>query len=185
VFLYLNTALGMIFLNTKQDKKLPVQAAVALVFNVTANLILIPHLLHIGAALVTSLTEIVIFGIVLNLVPRRLWPVGSLVVAGRTLAASIVMAVVVWNLSAIGIWVVPVGGLVYLLMVVWMGVFERADLEALRNAVLAKGARAAASAIPAAAGGTDLGSVAAADGAGAINWEDAETIRLERALTVV
>jgi O-antigen/teichoic acid export membrane protein len=185
VFLYLNTALGMIFLNTKQDRKLPVQAAVALVFNVTANLVVIPHLLHVGAALVTSITEILLFGIVLNLVPRPLWPVGSLVVAGRALAASIVMAVVVWNLSAIGIWVVPVGGLVYLLMVVWMGVFERADLEALRNAVLAKGARAAASAIPAAAGGTGLGSVAAADGDGAINWEDAETIRLERALTVV
>lgn len=145
VFLYLNTALGMIFLNTKQDKKLPLQALAALVFNVTANLILIPRLEHVGAALVTSLTEVLLFGIVLNLVPRRLWPVGSLVVAGRTLAASIVMAVVVANLSWLGIWVVPIGGLVYAVMVLWMGVFERADLMALRDAVLAKAGRGPAS----------------------------------------
>ncbi len=178
VFLYINTALGMIFLNTKQDKKLPLQALAALIFNVAANVLLIPHLQHVGAALVTSFTEILLFGIVLNLIPRRLWPTGSLVVAGRTLAASIVMAVVVWNLNWLGIFVVPLGGLVYLVMMVWMSVFERADLEALRDAVLTKAGRAHATR---AADGVEI--LASFD-IPAERVEDADTIPLERALAV-
>jgi O-antigen/teichoic acid export membrane protein len=180
VFLYLNTALGIIFLNTKQDKKLPLQALAALIFNVAANLILIPQLEHVGAALVTSFTEMLLFGIVLNLVPRRLWPVGSLAVAGRTLAACVTMAVVVWNLSWLGILVVPVGGLIYIIMVLWMSVFERADLEALRDAVLAKTGRT--SAVPAAPA-AEVAAPALDGKAGPL--DPAEAIPLERALTAV
>lgn len=172
VFLYLNTALGMIFLNTKQDKKLPLQALAALIFNVIANIVFISHLQHVGAALVTSFTEILLFAIVLNLIPRHLWPTGSLVVAGRTLAASIVMAVVVWNLSWLGILVVPLGGLVYLVMVVWMSVFERADIEALRDAVLTKAGRTPAK--PAIMGVEARASLE--------RVEDADTIPIQRVL---
>jgi O-antigen/teichoic acid export membrane protein len=177
VFLYLNTALGIVFLSAKQDRKLPLMAMAALIFNVGANLILIPSFQHVGAALVTSATEMLLFGLSLTLVPRRLWPVGSVVMAGRALAASVVMAVVIWKLSWLGILTVPVGVLVYLIMVVWMSVIEREDLRALRDAVLARAGRMS--------GATAADKATPALGNEAGPMEPTEALPAERLLTVI
>lgn len=141
VALYVNSALGIVFLNTKQDKRLPIQALIALVFNVSANLILIPLFAHVGAAIATTLSEVLLCGISIYLVPRHLRPVRSLIIGGRALAASIVMGVVVSYLAApLGILVVPVAAVVYLVVAFWTGVVEFEDLQALRGAAQLRGA---------------------------------------------
>lgn len=142
VALYVNTALGIVFLNTKQDKRMPLQSLVALVFNVAANLILIPLYLHVGAAIASTLTEFLLIGTGLYLVPKRLRPVRSLVTAGRALAASIVMGVAVSYLAPLGILVVPLAAVIYLVVATWIGVIEMSDLEAMRGALQVRGALA-------------------------------------------
>ncbi len=138
IFLYVNMALGIAFLNTKQDRKLPIQAVVALIFNLSLNLLLIPLYAHVGAAITTTLTELLLVGIGLYLLPPHLRPVRSLTTAGKSFAASVVMGLAMSYLQALGIFAVPLGLITYGIVVVWIGAFERADLLAVRSAIQAR-----------------------------------------------
>lgn len=140
VFLYLNMALGIAFLNTKQDYKITAQAILALAFNVGLNLVLIPRLEHVGAAITTSLTEVLIFGTEIIILPQFLRPRQSITTAGRAFAASVIMGLVMAQLSALGILVLPIGAVVYVLLVLWTGAIDRGDLEMVRAALVAKAA---------------------------------------------
>ncbi|MBV9713460.1 MAG: flippase, partial [Ktedonobacteraceae bacterium] len=58
VFLYINSVLSSTIISTKHEKNITIMAGIALLFNVGLNLVLIPMYQHIGAAAVTSLTEL-------------------------------------------------------------------------------------------------------------------------------
>jgi O-antigen/teichoic acid export membrane protein len=144
VFLYVNSVFSAIIMSTKQEKKITIMAAIALVFNLTLNLILIPIYQHVGAAIVTSLTELLLLCIGLVFVPNRLLPVKSLQVAAKSLIASLVMAAAVWfvqihtyNIFAL----LTVGMLVYFGIALPLGAIPREDLRALFYQVRNKGQR--------------------------------------------
>ena len=114
IFLYMNTALGILMLSKKQEKKIPFMAAAALVFNVGLNLIFIRLFQHVGAALVTSLTEMLLFCLALVFIPRHLLPLRSLKVGIKAIFASFIMALVIMLLHSLSILIIlPVAMVVY------------------------------------------------------------------------
>ena len=95
VFLYANTVATSILISCNQERKITILAAVALVFNLGLNLLLIPRYQQVGAAVVTSLTELLLLCVSVVLVPRRLLPLRSLKVGAKAIIASGVMAIAI------------------------------------------------------------------------------------------
>ena len=147
VFLYINSVFSATIVSTKQEKKITIMAGVALVFNLSSNLIFIPLYKHIAAAAITSLTEMLLFSIYVSIsLPRHLVPLGSLRVAIKAIIASLVMAFVIWLLRTFNILViVPIGMFVYLIVATLLGTIAREDLQALYRAIRHKGQRSSGS----------------------------------------
>ncbi len=142
VFLYINTVLSAIIISTKNEKKIILMAAAALVFNLTLNLLLIPHLLHVGAAIVTSLTEMLLTGIAIACVPKHLLPLRSLRVGLKALFASLVMAVAMLFLLTFNIIIIIIiAAPIYLVTATLLRTIPREDLHALFNALRRKAKR--------------------------------------------
>jgi O-antigen/teichoic acid export membrane protein len=136
VFLYINTVLSTTLISTKNEKKITRMAAAALVFNLSLNFILIPRLQHVGAAIVTSLTELLLLCIAVVLIPKDLFPFGSLKVGAKALAASLAMALVILPLSIFHIFVIlPVAMLVYLVVALVLRTIPGEDITALSTAI--------------------------------------------------
>lgn len=148
-FLYVNTVFTTILISVKQEKKITMMAAVALVFNLGMNLLLIPLYRQVGSAMVTTLTEFLLLCMAIPITPRRLLPTGSISVAAKTGVAAIAMALVIRvmkNLSLI--YILPVAVLVYLLLATLLGAIPREDIQALIHAVRKKSQPAAAEGEP-------------------------------------
>lgn len=139
LFLYANTVLGSIIMSVKQEKKITLMAAIALVFNVGLNLILIPLYQHIGAAVVTSLTELLLLCLSIAFTPRQYLPFKSLWVALKSIVASLIMALAIWKLLGLSVFIiVPVAMVTYVASALLIGVIPREDLKALYGALRKK-----------------------------------------------
>ena len=139
VFLYINTVLNTTLMSIKQEKKITFMAAAALVFNLSLNLLLIPRFLHVGAAIVTSLTELLLMCIAITLHPRDLLPWRSLVVGGKALLASVVMAIVIYFIDTLSILeILPIALLIYFSVASLVGTIPREDMLALSTAIRQK-----------------------------------------------
>jgi O-antigen/teichoic acid export membrane protein len=144
VFLSINSVLGSTIISTKHEKNITIMAAIALVFNVGMNLFLIPRYEHIGAAFVTSLTELLLMGLGLMFVPRALWPSGSLKVGLKALAASLVMAFVIWSTRQMNLFIILSLALVtYIVVAAFFGTIPREDMNALYTSIRNKAGRTA------------------------------------------
>ena len=136
LFLYMNTLFFNIIVSTKGERKIPRMAAIALVFNLGLNLFFISRYQQVGAALVTSLTELLLLCISLVFVPRYLLPRGSLKVGGKALIAALGMALAVFLLRTLSIFViVPVALLVYAGIATLIGAIPREDMQTLYRAI--------------------------------------------------
>lgn len=142
VFLSINTVLSTIIISTGEEKKITIMAAIALVFNLGLNLILIPFYQQIGAAIVTSLTELLLMCLSFVLIPKNLLPIGSLRVAVKATIASFVMALSIWVLGAFHIFniflILPVAMLVYFSTAAVIGTIPREDIRTLYSAIRRK-----------------------------------------------
>jgi O-antigen/teichoic acid export membrane protein len=145
VFLYINTVFSTIIISTKREKKITIMAAIALVFNLALNFILIPLYQHVGAAIVTSLTELLLLCLSVIFIPKHLLPLGSLRVAAKATIASFVMALTIWGLSVFHIFnilvILPVAMLVYFGTATLIGTIPREDIRALYYAIRHKAHR--------------------------------------------
>lgn len=143
VFLYINTLFSSIIMSTKREKKIPIMAAAALVFNLGLNLVLIPLYQQVGAAAITSLTELLLLCISLAFVPKYLLPAKSVKVGVKTLIASLFMAGILYFLSAFSIFILlPVAFLSYISVATLLRTIPREDVQALYQAVTRKGTKA-------------------------------------------
>jgi O-antigen/teichoic acid export membrane protein len=144
VFLYANTVLGTTIMSIKQEKKITIMAALALVFNVGLNLILIPRYEHIGAAAVTSLTELLLLGLSIYFTPRQLLPVRSIVVGLKSIIASAVMTLAIWEFLPYNIFLIlPIALVAYLAASVLFRTIPREDVRAIYAAIRRKASGAA------------------------------------------
>ena len=140
VFLYANTVATSILISCHQERKITILAAVALVFNLGLNLILIPRYQQIGAAAVTSLTELLLLCVSIVLVPRRLLPVGSLKVGVKVMGASLLVALAIMLLnnlsSSLSVFIILLVALVvYVVAAVLLRIIPREDMRALYKSI--------------------------------------------------
>jgi len=142
VFLYINALFSTVIVSTRGEKKIPIMAAIALVFNLGLNLVLIPIYRQIGAALVTSLTELLLFCISALFVPKYLLPGRSLKVGGKVLVATLFMAMVAFLLRTSSILIIaPVALVVYGGTATLLGAIPREDMHMLYRSIRSKGER--------------------------------------------
>lgn len=136
VFLYVNTLLSTILMSTKNERKISIMAAVALVFNLGLNLVLIPLYKHVGAAIVTSLTEFLLLCLAVAFAPKNLLPWGSLRVGVKILLASLAMSLAILPLrtSSIGL-LLAVAVAVYFGAVVLLQAIPPEDILTLFRAI--------------------------------------------------
>jgi O-antigen/teichoic acid export membrane protein len=141
VFLYINSVLSSTLISTKREKNITIMAGIALIFNVGLNVILIPRYLHVGAAAVTSLTELLLMCLALVFVPRALRPVGSVKVGMKALAASGVMALVIWVTRQMDLFVIlSLAAVTYFVASILFGTIPREDVKVLYSSIRNKAA---------------------------------------------
>lgn len=148
VFLYINTVFSTTIMSMKQERKITIMAAAALVFNLGFNLFMIPFLQQIGAAIVTSLTELLLLCIAVTFIPRRLLPFGSLRVAAKTGLASLVMCLAIFALRDFNFYykinifiLLTIAMLVYLGAATLLRTIPKEDIKALYNSIRYKAQR--------------------------------------------
>jgi O-antigen/teichoic acid export membrane protein len=139
VLLYANTVFNTIILTTRHERKITLMAAIALVFNLGLNLLLIPIYKQIGAAILTTLTELLLLCLSIVFTPKHLLPLGSLKVAAKAIIASLVMALAIWGLNTLKISnifiILPVSMVVYFSVAMLLKTIQREDLKILFSAV--------------------------------------------------
>ncbi len=137
VFLYANMVATSILISSNQERKITILAAVALVFNLGLNFILIPRYQQVGAAVVTSLTELLLLCVSVVLVPTRLLPLRSLKVGAKAIIASVVMAIAIqFFLNRFSIFLLlPAAMFVYFCAAGVLGTIPRKDILALYRGV--------------------------------------------------
>jgi O-antigen/teichoic acid export membrane protein len=142
IFLYLNSVLGATIMSTKQERKMTIMAAAALVFNLGFNLFMIPLFAQNGAAIVTSLTELLLLCLSVVFTPRRLLPFGSLRVAAKACIASLVMCSAILALRNVSIFLLlPAAMLVYLVTAALLRTIPKEDIKAIYTSIRYKAQR--------------------------------------------
>jgi O-antigen/teichoic acid export membrane protein len=136
LFLYINSVLTSVLICIGREKRIPLMAGIALVFNLGSNLFLIPLYQHVGAALVTSLTELLLTIFAFIFTPRPLWPLGSIKVGLKALLAGLVMGLVLWVMRQYSLLVIlPVAALVYFGVAALLGTIPREDVRVLYTSI--------------------------------------------------
>ena len=136
----MNALFFNIIITTRGERRIPIMAGAALIFNLGLNLLLIPRYQQVGSALITSLTELLLLCISILFVPKYLLPMGSLKVGGKVLIAALLMALVAFLLRSFSIFIlIPVALLVYSAMAVLLRTVPREDVRTLYEAVRHKG----------------------------------------------
>lgn len=139
VFLYLNTVFNTVLMSTNREKKITLMAGIALIFNLTLNLVLIPLYRHVGAAIVTSLTEFLLFCLSLVFVPRRLLSPRAITTTVKVLVGCLAMALVITLMRQLSVLIIlPVALVAYLGAATLLGAIPRKDLAVLYSAVRRK-----------------------------------------------
>lgn len=142
VFLYINALFVNIIITTRGEKKVPILSAAALVFNLGLNLYLIPRYQQVGAAVVTSLSELLLLCILFFLVPKYLLPKKSFKVIVKVMMAALVMSLVVLQLRTLSILlIIPIALLVYGGAAILLRTVPREDIRALFSALGSKDKR--------------------------------------------
>lgn len=126
VLMILIFALGGSFLNSVMiytmvaagaQRRLLTPYIIAVIFNVTANLLVIPHYSYIGAAGVTVLTELWVLIASAYLVGRQLKFSPNFEVLVKSIVGSLVMGAVVWYVRGESLWLgIGLGAVVYGMM---------------------------------------------------------------------
>jgi hypothetical protein len=97
---------------------------------------LIPRYLQVGAAVVTSLTELLLIILAILFTPRSLLPLGSIRVGAKALVASLVMAVIIWMMRTSSLLVIlPVAMAIYFITATLLATIPRDDLKALYGSI--------------------------------------------------
>jgi O-antigen/teichoic acid export membrane protein len=142
VFLYINYLFVNIIVTTRGEKKVPILCAAALVFNLGLNLYLIPRYQQVGAAVVTSLTELFLVCVSFFLVPKYLLPKKSFKVIVKVMMAALVMSLVILLMKTLSILlIIPIALLVYGGAAILLRTVPGEDIRALFSALGSKDKR--------------------------------------------
>jgi O-antigen/teichoic acid export membrane protein len=136
VLMYANGVFVQLLIATNRQKKLAVTAMIAAVFNLSVNFALVPALGGVGAAIATVATEALVIVVNGFFLPRDLFRRLSFVAPAKALAASLVMAAVLWPLGGWNVFVlVPIGVLVYGVAILVLRAIPAEDWAMLKSAM--------------------------------------------------
>jgi O-antigen/teichoic acid export membrane protein len=136
VITYVNMVLSDVLVSTGREKKIPIMAGIALLFNLGLNFIFIPLAQHVGAAIVTTLTELLLLGLSLAFLPRQLLPIRSLRTAIKAALASGLMFLAIVPFREAGIvTILLIAVLVYFSAALFLRTIPGEDLRAMFQAI--------------------------------------------------
>lgn len=142
IFLYANSVVFTVLMSTHRERRVTLMAGVALVYNLAVNLLLIPHIQQIGAAITTSATELLLLCMGVMFLPREIVPWRSLRTAGKAVVASVAMAGAIFAVDRSSLLVIlPVAMAVYFGLSTVLGTIPRDDFRALYVAFRRKAQR--------------------------------------------
>ena len=142
IFLYINALFLNIIITTRGEKKVPILSATALVFNLGLNLYLIPRYQQVGAAVDTSLSELLLLCVSFFFVPKYLLPKKSFKVIVKVMMAALVMSLVVLFMRSLSILLItPVALLVYGGVTILLRTVPEEDFRALISSLGSKDKR--------------------------------------------
>ncbi|HEX9075276.1 MAG TPA: oligosaccharide flippase family protein, partial [Anaerolineae bacterium] len=139
-FSFINSVTHYVLIALGQQRFLTKAFILGVVFNVAANLVAIPPLGYVGAALVTILSEIVLLIPFYYSVRRNLASIPFWSLAWRPALASGIMGLGLWwMLMQVGIWIaVPLAGVLYGVTLIALGALGEDERALLRRLVPAR-----------------------------------------------
>jgi len=139
---FTNGLLQYVLIATNQQTFITRSFVVATLFNVTANLLLVPHWSYLAAATTTILSELVLLAPFWFAISRSVGPLPLLTLAWRPALAAMAMAPPVWLLrEPAALLAVPAGLCVYTGVLLAIGGVSRSERETLRTALGQLGGR--------------------------------------------
>jgi O-antigen/teichoic acid export membrane protein len=131
-FSFVNSVTQYVLIAIDQQRFLTRAFLIGVVFNIAANLMVIPTYSYQGAAVVTILSELVLLVPFYYAVRKHLGPVPWISLFWQPTVASAIMAGVMWLLRGIPwLLLIPVGGVVYLVVLALIGGFRQPDMDLL------------------------------------------------------
>ncbi len=131
-FSFVNSVTQYVLIAIDQQRFLTRAFLIGVVFNIVANLLVIPAYSYRGAAVVTILSELVLLAPFYYAVRKHLGPLPWLSLFWQPGLASAVMVGAMWLLRDIPwLLLIPVGGTVYLLVLGIVGGFRQPDMDLL------------------------------------------------------
>lgn len=109
---------------------------IAALLNIILNLLLIPHYSHIGAAVATVVTELVIFVLHYHYLQRYLYRLPMHRIILKPLAAALIMGIIVYSFDFIttNVFIIVLGAILsYGVLLYLFRVFNKGDLQLMRN----------------------------------------------------
>jgi O-antigen/teichoic acid export membrane protein len=142
-FSFVNSVTQYVLIAIDQQRFLTKAFLIGATFNIVANLLVIPVFSYKGAAVVTILSEIVLLVPFYYAVRKHLGSLPWVSLTWQPAVASAVMAAVLWLLRGIP-WflLIPVGGVVYLVVLIVVGAFRQPDMDLLGRLIPAGRLRA-------------------------------------------
>jgi len=131
-FSFVNSVTQYVLIAIDQQRFLTRAFLIGVVFNIIANLVVIPAYSYGGAAVVTILSELVLLAPFYYAVRKHLGPLPWVSLFWQPTLASAVMVGVMWLLRGIPwLLLIPVGGVVYLAVLALVGGFRQPDMDLL------------------------------------------------------
>ncbi len=129
-FSFINSVTQYVLIAIDQQRFLTRAFLIGVIFNVVANLLVIPAFSYKGAAVITILSELVLLVPFYYAVRKHLGSLPWLSLFWQPAVASAAMAGVMWWLRGIPwLLLIPVGGVVYLVVLVLIGGFRQPDMD--------------------------------------------------------
>jgi O-antigen/teichoic acid export membrane protein len=138
-FSFTNGLLQYVLIAVDQQRFITKAFFAATVFNIGANLLLVPRLSYVGAALVTILSEMVLLAAFGRAAHRHVGALDLPALAWCPALAAAGMAPVVWMLQGLPALAIPAGAFLYVTLFLLIGGTTAAERQTLRDAIRRSG----------------------------------------------
>jgi O-antigen/teichoic acid export membrane protein len=126
-FSFTNGLLQYVLIALDQQRFITKAFLAATILNIAANLLVIPQLSYLGAALTTILSELVLLIAFGHTVRKRIGPIGLVDLVWRPAVAAAAMAPLVWLLRAQPALAIPAAAFLYVMLFIGLGGITRSE----------------------------------------------------------
>ena len=124
---FLNFLIGIVLYSIDRQKHRMFSQGSTALFNIILNLILIPFLGFIGAAIATLITEIFLFAFYYGFASKYLYVLNFIPLLIKPLIAAVIMGVYVYYVSLDLLFLVPSAAVIYAFLILILKVFDKED----------------------------------------------------------